>query len=109
MARLDLYVNYELQASIKLKEQEVAVGRDPSCAIQIPDPKVSRRHAVVSVSAAGHVIENLGANGTRVNGNKISAVCPLNPGDAIFIASNVLVYQLDDAPVSELDPTVMDD
>ena len=107
MARLDLYMNYERQASIRLDAAEVVLGRDPQCAVQIPDPKVSRRHAVIRNEGEDHVIENFGANGTRVNGAVIEAPLVLRPGDAIFIASYILVYQPDDAAVDDLSETVL--
>lgn len=97
MARLDLYVNYEKKASIKLDLPEVVLGRDSHCDVQIPDPRVSRRHAVVRGESGTHVIENFGANGTRVNGDVIDTPRPLAAGDAIFIGSYILVYQPDEA------------
>ena len=107
MPRLDFYVNYELQASIKLEGTDVVLGRAPGCAVQIPDPKVSRRHAVIYTDQHSHAIENFGANGTRVNGRTIDARQPLQPGDAIFISSYILVYQPDDAPAEQLDATLI--
>ena len=107
MPRLDLYVNYELQASIKLDGSEVVLGRASDCAVQIPDPKVSRRHAVIYTDKECHTIENFGANGTRVNGRIIDTRQMLQPGDAIFISSCILVYQPDDAPVEQPDATII--
>ena len=107
MPRLDFYVNYELQASIKLEGADVVLGRASGCAVQIPDPKVSRRHAVIYTDQHSHTIENFGTNGTRVNGHKIDSRHPLQPGDAIFISSYILVYQTDDAPAEQLDATVI--
>ena len=107
MPRLDLYVNYELQASIKLEGSNVALGRAPGCAVQIPDPKVSRRHAVIYKDMDHHSIENFGANGTRINGRALEGRHPLQPGDVIFISSYILVYQPDDAPAEQLDATLI--
>ena len=107
MPRLDLYVNYELQASIKLEGSDVVLGRDPKCAVQIPDPKVSRRHAVICADNNSYTIENFSANGTRINGRPITARHQLQPGDAIFISSYILVYQPDEAPVEHMAATVM--
>lgn len=107
MARLDLYLNYERQASIRLEAAEVVLGRDPQCVVQIPDPKVSRRHAVISHQGGRHVIHNVGANGTRVNGVAIEEPHTLQPGDAIFIASYILVYQPDEASAGDLSETVI--
>lgn len=107
MSRLDLYVNYELQASIKLEGGDVILGRAPSCAVQIPDSTVSRRHAVIYAEQADHSIENFGANGTKVNARIIDSRQKLNPGDAIFISSYILVYQSDDAPVEQSEATII--
>lgn len=107
MPRLDFYVNYELQTSIKLEGCDVVLGRAPGCEVQIPDPKVSRRHAVIYSNAEIHSIENFGANGTRINGRSIDTRHQLQPGDVIFIASHILVYQPDDAPAEHLDATVI--
>lgn len=107
MPRVDFYVNYELQASIKLEGDELVLGRAPDCAVQIPDPRVSRRHAVIFTDSDHHVIENFGANGTRINGRTLEARHRLQAGDVIFISSYILVYQPDDAPAEQLDATVV--
>lgn len=107
MPRLDLYVNYELQASFKLEGTDVVLGRDPKSAVQIADQKVSRRHAVISIKNDDHIIENFSANGTKVNGHSIDAPHRLQPGDTIFISSYILVYQSDDLPMDELDATII--
>ena len=107
MQRLDFYVGYELQASIKLEADEITLGRDASCMVQMPDERVSRLHALIKSVDNEHWIENHGANGTRVNNRKIDAPYALKPGDAIFIASYILVYQLEGAPVSDMASTVL--
>jgi pSer/pThr/pTyr-binding forkhead associated (FHA) protein len=107
VARLDLYLNYERQASIRLEAPEVVLGRDPQCVVQIPDPRVSRRHAVIRDQGGRHVIENVGTNGTRVNGVAIEQPRALQPGDAIFIASYILVYQPDEASAADFSETLI--
>ena len=107
MPRLDFYLNYELQATIKLEAAEVTIGRDPSCALCMPDERVSRRHAVIRASGDGHEIENHGANGTKVNGRKIDEPRALNPGDAVFISRYILIYQADGVPPAENASTVL--
>ena len=107
MPRLDLYVNYELQASFKLQGADVVLGRAPGCAVQIPDPTVSRRHAVISHAGHHHAIENFGANGTRINGRALESPHTLQPGDVIFISSYILVYQPDEQPAAQLDGTLI--
>lgn len=109
MPRLDFYVGYQLQTSVKLGESQVTLGRDPECVVAMPDPHVSRLHAVVEPSPGGYRIENRGANGTRVNGRQVEDPQELAPGDAIFIGSYILVYQQDDAPVEQLASTILAD
>jgi S1-C subfamily serine protease len=69
---------------------ELAIGREPSCAIQFDaqrDDYVSRRHAVIRIAAGSQpsfTIADLGSrNGTRLNGETISAEAELLPGDTI--------------------------
>ncbi len=71
MARLDIYVNYELQASMKLVEGETTIGRDHRCRVQIPGAKVSRMHAVIQAVGLGHEIEHLGTTVPNVSGTRI--------------------------------------
>ncbi len=109
MPRLDFYLNYELQATIKLEVPEVVIGRDPSCAICMPEEKVSRVHAVIRSGDEGHEIENRGANGTKVNGRWLESPHNLQPGDAVFISRYILIYQSDDVPPAEDAKTVLVD
>jgi len=101
MPRLDYYANEELEATVPLETPEVTLGSDAICTVTLPDPEVSRLHAVIAGGKDGHTIENRGASGTRVNGEAVAAPRRLSPGDAISIARYVLVYQADDAPVRE--------
>lgn len=107
MPRLDLYLNYELQATVKLDADEVIVGRDADCALCIPDPTVSRVHAVIRSRDMGHSIENKGINGTKVNGKKLEDSQQLKPGDAIFVSKYILIYQSDEAPAADAGRTIM--
>ena len=107
MPRLDFYVNYELQATINLEDDEITIGRDPQCAVTLPDEKVSRTHASIRRCGEWHEIENHGANGTKVNGRKIDAPVALTPGDTFFIARYILIYQPDDAPILDHPSTVL--
>lgn len=59
------------------------VGRDDSCALQIVDPLVSRRHAKFEFVDGRWRIRDLGsANGTVVNGNKVD-IAWLEDGSSI--------------------------
>ncbi len=67
------------------------IGRDPAVDFVIPDSDVSARHASVTPRDAGCAIEDLGStNGTFVNGQRISAVHEVKPGDRIQLGGTVM-------------------
>lgn len=107
MPRLDFYVNYELQSSIRLDGSEVKIGRDPACTVQLADARVSRVHAVITREADGYAIENLSPNGTRVNGRELTAREVLHPADSIFISRYILIYQDDGVEPAQLASTAL--
>jgi pSer/pThr/pTyr-binding forkhead associated (FHA) protein len=102
-----MYANYELQASFKLDDSDFLLGRDASCVVSIPDSEVSRKHAIIKSVGGDKVIQNLGVNGTKVNGKALEDEYTLQAGDAIFIASYILVYQPEDLEKVDLDSTVI--
>jgi pSer/pThr/pTyr-binding forkhead associated (FHA) protein len=54
---------------VEIAEPEVVIGRRETCGIWLPDPRVSREHAVISISDAGICVRDLGSrNGTSLNG-----------------------------------------
>src|SRR5262249_8315719 len=60
------------------------VGRVPECVIRIESPQISRRHAILHVAGREASVEDLkSANGTFVNGKRISARHPLADGDTV--------------------------
>ena len=66
-------------------EESVTVGRE-GCDIVLKDELVSRRHAVIRVTASGLEIEDLGSrNATFVNGEQLRAPRALQPGDTVEI------------------------
>jgi len=105
MPRLDVYTEFKLQASFKLESDKTVIGRDSRCEVQLPDNRVSRIHATIYADASGHEIENLGSNGTKVNGNIINSSRTLMPGDVIAVAGFLLVYQADDTAPEDLEST----
>ena len=107
MPRLDIYVNYELQASVKLQTAEVRLGRDPQCEVHIPDELVSRIHAVIRERDDCHEIEDTSTTGTELNGSRLKAIHKLQPGDVIFISRSILVYQADEVEPAANASTVL--
>jgi FhaA, N-terminal domain/FHA domain len=77
-----------------LSGSQVVIGRSREADIVVDDPNISRKHATVSRSGASWVIEDLGStNGVLVNGRRIGAAQPLNPGDRIELGTSMLTYE----------------
>src|SRR5262249_16460427 len=63
------------------------IGRGEDCAIPIPHPSVSRRHACIEAGAEGFWIADLGStNGTFVNDLPIEST-PLKDGDYLRVGN----------------------
>ena len=72
----------------------LTIGRADDADIAITDASVSRKHAVISISAGVAVLEDSDShNGSVVNGATISSACPLVNGDVIELGDVVLVFQ----------------
>jgi pSer/pThr/pTyr-binding forkhead associated (FHA) protein len=65
-------------------EANLTIGRE-GCDIVLPDPEVSRKHAVIRVLDTGDAaIEDLGStNGTWVNDARTEGPTPVAPGDIV--------------------------
>lgn len=75
----------------------VRIGRGPDNEIRLPDPSVSRHHAVAERNPQGWVIRDLGStNGTRQNGTRIQR-SHLAAGDHLRIGS----FELDAEEATE--------
>ncbi|MDQ6655298.1 MAG: FHA domain-containing protein [Verrucomicrobiota bacterium] len=67
----------------ELTDELITIGRSPENAIQLSDPSVSSRHAQLQLTGDSYELRDVGStNGTRVNGEAITAVL-LRPGDQI--------------------------
>ena len=66
----------------------IVIGRSPGADIVLGDDFVSGRHARVSPSGDGAVVEDLGStNGTVLNGTKLVGTRALQAGDVIDIGA----------------------
>ena len=69
---------------------EVFIGRDPACAISVPERAVSRRHAQIAYEAGRWILRDLGgANGTMLDGRFVREVelehqHEIRVGDTVF-------------------------
>ena len=69
------------------------IGR-AGCDVDLTDPDVSRRHAVVRALDGGLAVEDLGStNGTFVNGEQLHGTRPLASGDLVAIGQTTLRYE----------------
>ncbi|HEY1622221.1 MAG TPA: DUF1707 and FHA domain-containing protein [Streptosporangiaceae bacterium] len=75
------------------------IGRDQRCDLYIADMTVSRLHARLARDADGWLLSDLGSsNGTRVNGWRLRAAVPVQPGDMITFGSAVFILQPEGYP-----------
>ncbi len=76
-----------------VKEGEFHLGRSTTCEICIPDPGLSRKHCLFTMSESGLSIVDLASmNGTFANGAQIDAtIRPLRVGDRITVGDTSLI------------------
>lgn len=83
----------------QLAKRPLSGGRDPARDIQIIDPKVSRRHFLISPQSEGYVIRELQArNGVYVDGERITEDRTLCDGDQIRVGATLLEFHEADNP-----------
>lgn len=90
----------------KLQQKVTILGRDPRADIAVLHPEVSRKHAViVSLGENRYLLMDFkSANGTRLNGRKISAA-EIRDGDQIDLAGALLSVEDEHRRVSSLAAT----
>lgn len=88
-----------LAHDLELPIGDFVIGRGPECQLAVDDPLVSRKHAVLRVTATGVLAQDLGSrNGVLINGVKLDGSRELVPGDKIRIGNQeIVVYKTDDA------------
>src|SRR5262245_30537204 len=73
---------------VALRDGDNIIGRDPGAAVRLDVPSVSRRHARISVSSDGVVVEDLGSkNGTLLRKERIQGRAPLADLDELQVGS----------------------
>lgn len=84
------------------------IGRGDDCDIRLVSDKVSRQHARITLTDDGPVIEDLGsANGTRLNGMRLTESAALMHGDTVNIDRFTLRVQLAGTAQQPDDATVL--
>jgi pSer/pThr/pTyr-binding forkhead associated (FHA) protein len=79
-------------AEIVLRREETFIGRQSGCGLRIPAASVSRLHCRLCAYDGRVTVEDLGsANGSFLNGVRISGVAVVRPGDQLEIGPVVFV------------------
>ena len=73
------------------------IGRDPGADVVLADPEASARHASFAVGGDGVAVTDLGsANGTFVNGQRLTGSRELRAGDRVRLGATVLEVRAPD-------------
>ena len=91
--------------TIQLRTKETRIGRHKGCEVRIPSALLSRQHCLLRFDGDLLTIEDLlSANGTFLNGQRVSDIQVVRPGDKITIGPVTFVarYQLTPAAVERL-------
>ncbi|MGL5860526.1 MAG: FHA domain-containing protein, partial [Phycicoccus sp.] len=76
------------------------VGRGPDATVRLTDPLVSARHARLDLSGEVTVVDEGSANGTRVDGARITRATVLPPGTPVVVGGTTFVLEQDAAPAA---------
>ena len=73
--------------------RSTAIGRSSECEIQVPDIRVSRKHALVFIDNSEYCLKDLDSeNGTFLNGSKINKLTHIKDGDEIQLGDHVFIF-----------------
>jgi uncharacterized RDD family membrane protein YckC len=95
MAKLVVNPTSSSRREIHLSRTLVAIGRDPSNDLVLPDAMVSRRHAVIEYRGSQYYLRDCNSsNGSLVNGDRVSER-NLRDGDLVAIGTARLLFRDD--------------
>jgi DNA-binding winged helix-turn-helix (wHTH) protein len=78
---------------VELSDGENIIGRDPTATARIDDATVSRRHARLTVTDEGTLLEDLGGkNGTTRGGVPVGSAVKLASGDRLACGRVLITY-----------------
>jgi pSer/pThr/pTyr-binding forkhead associated (FHA) protein len=94
MPKLTLLLERKPLQVYDLRDPVIRVGRTPGLEIVIDNVSVSRRQTEIRQDGAGWVVRDLGsANGTFLNGTRLTADTPLTAGDEITFGKFSLLFE----------------
>ncbi|MBX3048791.1 MAG: FHA domain-containing protein [Anaerolineales bacterium] len=97
-----LAVLLEGEEALRFTAPEITIGRHPSCEWLLGDDTVSSQHARLSFHHDQWWLEDLGSrNGTRLNGEPLSAPVVLADQDQIFCGQVGFTIHFENAPREE--------
>jgi pSer/pThr/pTyr-binding forkhead associated (FHA) protein len=91
--------------TFRLRAGEMIIGRQKGCGVRVPSGEVSRQHCLLLYQDDLLWVEDLSsANGTFINGRRITRRDVLRPGDKLKVGPVTMLvqYQLSDAAVQRL-------
>ena len=84
----------------ELTQDEITIGRSDDRTICLKDPTVSTLHCKLTRNGDKYVIADAGStNGTKVNGNPLTAEYELQSGDTVRIGAFELLYDTEDKTI----------
>jgi pSer/pThr/pTyr-binding forkhead associated (FHA) protein len=91
--------------ALHLRKDEGVIGREAGCAVRIPSAEVSRRHCVLRKQDGYLTVEDLkSSNGTQLNGEDVTGVQVVRPGDRLRVGpvTFIVEYQLTPEAIDRL-------
>lgn len=81
--------------TVDLGDSRIIVGRDEACDFVLPGMDVSRRHCSITPVQGGFLLRDESANGTLVNGSRVSGTYLLDHGDIMRVADHELRFEVE--------------
>ncbi len=95
---------------ISLSNLPIIIGRDESADRPVNLQSISRKHARISKSDAGYMVEDLGSvNGTYVNGERLERPSPIADGDQVALGPDFEMTVMAPVPIIGGDSTAFID
>jgi pSer/pThr/pTyr-binding forkhead associated (FHA) protein len=81
---------------------EAVIGRGAGADVSIPDPSISRRHALARLEGKTVVLEDLGsANGTYLNGTAVRSATRADHGDTLRFGAVEVELRIEEGGTEE--------